>query len=520
MQFIKGTLPPHITTMRAMREYLYSKVDSQFKANPACRVVVFCVDKKSPDVKSMICHKVRYEIRCKDCKKMSEELPYGKTAGSEHFAADCTKGCIGKQIMWFDDGPYLTTDKLPEDWSRFSSDNNNLRRAFYPHVWNWFLEYVPPPGKLMLLHGLPGNERIVTEESADFTQGHHVNRDPCMRIVLVPFQAHQLPLPDSYDYDNVYVLEHVAPPASRMRRERVPEMRNSIAEADNAVFYYSQFYPEFNRFNAYINDGDAFSIGWLRALEDLYISPKEHWIALRLAGKEKLKYSYQPTIEYVNLTLMTQKIQEAPEFVSNKVQCPVATMVFLVILSGTDFFGPDFCYGIGRQTGVWDTFFERLDMFHHMVQYYRDEKSYTLERRMVLDEPLFAIFTQFCYTKKYEKAAKGLSIQAHCAKLKKKECHYPTAEDMRLYGRQAMWNANYWANACRNIYIDPYERFMDASYWGYDEKTRKVTTITATKQKPLDEVHKRHMWERRQQLEQEPIPEKRKRSAMDAVKGI
>jgi hypothetical protein len=518
MQFIKGSLPEHIKTMPQMRDYLYSKVHSEFKTTTGCQIVVLCFDKGTPDVKSMICHKTRYEIRCKECKTLP--LPYGKTAGREYFAESCTKDCINKQILWFDEGPYIVSDQLP-DWKRYSSDNNNLRRSFYPHVWNWFLDFVPPPGKLILLHGLPGNERIVTDESFDFNSGHHVNRDPTTRIILVPFQAHQLPLPVGYDYDNVYVIEHIPYPENRIRREKVPEMRNSILEADNAVFFYSQFYPQFEHFMAYINDGDAISIGLLRAKEDLYKdTKKEHWIALRLTGEEKTKYSYAPSIEYVNLTLLAQKIEESPEFVSNGFQSPIATMVFLIILSGTDFFGGDFCHGIGRESGVWDVFFSRLDMFHHMVQYYVDMTSYTKERRMVLDEELFAIFTKLCYTKKYEKAAKGTPIEIYCSKLKKKQSRYPTEDEIRLYGRQSMWNGNYWANACRNITVDPFERHMNASYWGYDGETKTITKVTAKKQKKVDEVHKRHFWKRQQKLNNKQIPEKRVKSAIDAIKGL
>jgi hypothetical protein len=65
-----------------------------------------------------------------------------------------------------------------------------------------------------------------------------------------------------------------------------------------------------------------------------------------------------------------------------------------------------------------------------------------------------------------------------------------------------------------------FERYMEESYWGYT-KDHGIVNVVASKQKPLDEVHKRHMWKRTQkQLQVVNIPEARKKNAMDAVRGI
>ena len=132
---------------------------------------------------------------------------------------------------------------------------------------------------------------------------------------------------------------------------------------------------------------------------------------------------------------------------------------------------------------------------------------------------MFAIFTKFCYTNKYERAAKGKPVEVHCAKFKDPRKRFPVDDTIRRWARQIAWNLNYWANAWRNIYPDPFEKYMGCSYWGYDEKDG-IVSVVAAKQKPLDEVHKKHMWKRQQKKGNTPIAEKRKKSAMDAVRGL
>jgi hypothetical protein len=543
MQKLKGDLPSWLKTMRNLRALLYSQANARFEAFPALQVFVMCFDRTTPEPKSMVCHTTRYERRCKLCKQ-KPAVPYGKTVGSEHFDPACERNCIGNQILWFGEGDHLNLEDLDAplpDWNRFSSDNRNLRQILYPIMMNWMLDYIPPAGKTVLISGLPCNRRMIAERQMDYnsTGANQVRGNVTTREILTPWLLGNLPLPADTDTSAVVMIRGIPPcpqyPTGHLLQQVVPEMRNDIHEADNAIFFFSKFFPDLPIHVACINDGDGISIGLLRAYEDFRGGQQplqEQWLALPVRGQQV----QEDRIEYVNLTLMVQKIESHPNFIAKGIQSPIATIVFMVILAGTDFFDGEFCFGIGHRTdwkdddakrskqtkGIWDTFLDRLDMFHHMVQYYVNVRNYSgeEERRIVLDEDLFAIFTKMCYTNKYEVSAKGKPIEVHCAKFKDPRKHFPNDQLIQRWARQIGWNLNYWANAWRGIYIDPFERYLGESYWGYT-KDSGIVNVVASKQKPLDEVHKRHMWKRTQkQLQVVNIPEARKKNAMDAVRGI
>lgn len=550
MQYIKGSLPDWVTSLDDLKRYFFSRIDQHFKSKAPCRVVVLCFDKDSPEVKRLVVHTKRYEKRCPACKAHNIELPKGRKAGQECFSPDCQRNCFENQILWSKEGPYLSlTDNdapLPR-WDLFSADSNNLRQELYPLFMNWVLEYIPLPGQMLFTHGLPCSSRVVMDYSADFHKGFHSSANVEKRTILIPWLRDNLPLDkDATNYDRVYMMKGVAPcqqyPRGHIQQEEVPDMYNTILEADNAVFFYSRFFPEFRVHMAHINDGDAISIGLLRTIEDYKGNQpaQEQWLALRYASKKGRSLLMDaegegaPTVEYVNLTLLYQKIESTPMFIKNGVQSPTATMIFLLVIADSDFFQGEFCFGIGsgptqwsddekkrnRQTmGVWDTFFSKIDMFSHLVQYYSPTKSLTEKRRIVIDEDLFAIFTEFCYSNKYEKLAKNDSVRVYCSKLKDKRKHFPGDGKMRRWARQVGWNLNYWANAFRDIYIDPFEEYLDAPYWGY-HREHGIVDVVSSKQHKLDETHKRHMW-RRMQKEKEvaPIATKKKKLAMEAIRG-
>lgn len=569
MQFLKGSLPDWVTTLRHLRSLMLSKVDQQFKSRTGCQVVVMCFDRDSPVVKKLVVHKKRYEIRCDKCKTHApREMERGTVAPDDMFSPDCERSCKDKQIMWAEQGPYLdpaaSLDQPLPDWTRFSADSRNLRREIYPLVMNWLMQYqFHAPGLMIITHGLPGKTRTVRDAQPDFDQGHHIDRDFTTRHILMPWTPQELPVhEDHHDFSRVYMIKAEHPtfehPNGMLRVEEVPEMRNNIQEADNAVFFYSRFFPEFKTCMAYINDGDAISIGLLRSCEDFTGGPqpeKEQWLALKYAKRDVASIflsmnSSVPTMEYVNLTLLYQKIQSSEDFVRRGYQSPVATLVFLLILAGSDFFQGEWCYGIGGMTswsededkrakqtpGFWDTFFEKMEMFPHLIQYYTPTKSLTERRLIVLDEELFKDFTGFCYIGKHAKSALNKrrkkdkhdgevtqdEIRLHCSKFKDERKHFPTPDKVRRWARQIQWNLNYWANAFRDIDVDPYEEHMGKPYWGY-HKDHGIVDEVSPKQKGLDEVHKRHMLKRERQKPDTERPQvvsaKRRKLAMEAIRG-
>lgn len=544
MALVKGALPDWVYSLNTLRDYLFRPIDGAFSAKTGCLIMFICFDKGTPAPKHLVEHKNRHDTRCKECKKHGD-LPWGKTAGPMFFDPECTKNCVNSQRLWFEEGPYLNlTDfdaPLPE-WSRYKIDTRNLRAELFPIIMNWVLEYMPPPGKALFTDGLPGQSKIVNDYSADWKNGYHIDSNVAKRHILVPWTMNQLPLdPKTTKYGRVYMMKGIPPchafPGGTVLREEVPDMENDILEADNAVFYFSKFFPELRTHVADINDGDAISIGLLRALEDFKGGEpvQEQWLALPYKSKKAsvlFEDGQLPRTEWVNLTLLYQKVEASPDFNRNGYQSPVATLIFLLVIADTDFF-KGYCFGIGsitewdedekkreKQTkGVWDTFFSRLDMFHHLVQYYPLTKSLTEKRQMVIDEELFAIFTRFCYTNKYEKVAKNGDIVAHCSKFKDERKRFPSDNKILRWARQIGWNLNYWANAFRNIYVDPYERYNEKPYWGYCPDLGIVDDVSPT-QKDLDEKHKKHMLKRqRKTTEIQPIPKQRKLDAVRALKG-
>lgn len=563
MQFLKGSLPDWVTTLATLRRHVMSKVDQQFKSRTGCIVVVMCFDRESPPVKKLVVHKKRYEFRCDKCKAHGPpEAPSGRTMGKEQFSPDCDRDCHSKQIMWAEEGPYIdfraSADQLLPNWSRYSADSRNLRREIYPLIMNWAMQYqFHAPGLMILTHGLPGKTQMIRDDLMTFEKGHHTNRDFTTRQILVPWVAEDLPVHEErQDFSRVYMIKADYPtpenPGGFLRLEEVVDMRNHIQEADNAVFFYSRFFPEFKSCMAYINDGDAIPIGLLRTTEDFTGGPepeKTQWLALRYKKKDTSIFmsGEVPTIEYVNLTLLYQKIEGSDDFVKRGFQSPVATIVLLCILAGSDFFKGEWCHGIGGLTewsddeikrakqapGFWDTFFSKMEMFSHLVQYYTPTKSLTERRLVVLDEELFNDYTGYCYVNKYARAAKNKrskskkdaqevttrEIELHCSKFTDERKHFPRPDKVRRWARQIQWNLNYWANGFRDIDIDPYEEHMGVSYWGYDRE-RGIVDQVSPKQKGLDEVHKKHMISRRQKEEVHmEIPEKRRKLAVESIRG-
>ena len=553
MQWVKGAFPGEfIKTERQLLNYFVGKISKLF--DKGANTVIICFDKESPAVKKMVCHTKRYERRCKLCKQC-KDLPSGQKAGPEYFHPNCERQCINNQILWHEEGPHLHVDDshpVDPDWSKFASDSRNLKYELYPRIANALLNWCPKrPGQMLFIDGLPFKQREVREYESVFDTKGFVNQAK-MRVILEPWSCEmELPLsPERTEFNKVYCIEHAG---HTVDRREIPEMQNDIHEADNAVFFFSRFFPDVRTHMAYINDGDAISIGMLRALED-FRGPEnykhEQWLCLPYKSKKKkalFPAGKAPGLQYINLTKLCQKVEATPEFVEAGVQSPIATLIFLVVLSDTDFFKGEFCFGIGGKTvphedeekrrkqtkGVWDTFFADISMYSHMVQYYPNDKTdLKVERRMVLDEELFELFTQQCYVNKYSAAAakkvkRSTSseidlVRLHCAKsVKDKRKHPPDSTVNQRWARQIAWNLNYWANAFRNIYVDPFERYNDHSYWGY-ERDYTITNVIAAKQKPLDEVYKRNFWKRRQnpnEMPVEPIADKKKQAALDLIRG-
>jgi hypothetical protein len=538
MQYVMSELPRNVRTQRDLFRYHSNLMVSNFEKFDT-KMVFACFDQKTPEVKAYVCHKDRKETRCKKCKKLPK-VQQGVVAGPEFFDPECEKKekCIDNQTLWMEQGPYFSdNDDAPItfSWMRFCRDSRNLRKEFYPRLANYLLQNLKlAPGYQLFISGLPFNTRITKEHDGDWEKGTAVRMEReiidfwngVKDIERTPDGSYELrgtPL----DFTRTIFIE------GTMFR-RAPEFDHTIHEADNAIFFFPGFFPNAKRWLYFINDGDAIPIGLLRALED-YVGPdafrRTHYLCLPKQSSGGFGIT-KKTYDVVNLSQMVQDLETKSEkFLESGVQSPVASMVFLIILSGTDFFekyaGFD---GKSRNSDAfWDTFFENTQDFSHLVQYYPNVKDHKVERRIVLDEETYREFVQAAFLKKYSDSCKKKvktdevtweMIQVHCSNLKKESFRAPDDAKIQADARRIDWNINYWVNAFRNIYIDPHRVKDGQRYYGYAPETGLVSVV-ASKQDEPDEVCKRNFGRRKKkQMEAPPaVSDKKKSLVLEMIKG-
>ena len=550
MQHVKGSLPESIVTVRDLIQYLVKAIKSQLERNNGCHTVIACFDIATVPVKRIVEYGKRKEWRCALCRKQKD---------ADTLDKDCKKDCENKRPLKFEDGPHFPLDddaRLPvpaKQWMRFAADSRNLRAEVYPRLMNCFLTEMwtsPPEGKQIIISGLPCETQVIPLEHAEWHLGYTPTTE-AERHILVPWRLDSVhvALDPRYARADMYQrVYRIITRNGRVFRSELPEMKHQIAESDNSIFYFMRFFPECG-FLFVINDGDAISIGLLRVLEDFRggVCPLQRVIALPFRGKRRpgeAAYAYT----YVNLPHLKMLIDADEQYTAAGVTNHVATLIFIIILAGTDFF-KGFCYGIGYKTeykedpekrakqnpGVWDTFHARLPMFRALVQWNVNTMipSPTTQRRIVIDEELFAIFTRYCYLDYYSSRIKSnnvdfAAVRAHCAKSKVPEKRVPSQQHLLLMVRALDWHLNYWVNACRNIDIDPFLKVNGKSYYGYTAETESgITASVYRKQLPVDEVYKRNFYKRaKRKRESKPTTEtnkkvmaKRRTDAVSALRG-
>lgn len=503
MQYLRATIPDTIVTGNDLVNHFVKKITGHFTSRNGCMVVVANFDLASPGVKKFVTHVKRHDIRCKKCKS----TPNLKL---------CEK-CESKTSFKFKDGPYIKNHMdtpLPftyDEYSRFSSDTRNLRCELYPLIVNALIQYAPPKQfQKMIINGLPFKTVSITHEDFLWETGYNASRDDS-RERVVPWEMREIPLPHiiEKEYHKVFEIEAMPPnirqPGGWIRVSENVEYQNDIHEADNAVFFFPNFFPQYNRLIS-INDGDAIPIGLLRVAEDYSGSSQIPTTILRL--KNGTPTDPQP-YDYINLTQLYTEITTWSRMVDAGVQSPVATFVFLIIISNTDFF-KNFCSGIGTMTkwksdpekrkkqkmGVWDTFFDNITLYSHMVQYYinSEKRDLGMKRRIVIDEVLFKMFYYKCYINRYMAKTKNVGVTAirvRCSKLSERN-RIPSDEVIDVKCRNITWNLQYWLNAFRNIYINPFKKINGSSYYGFLED--RISDNVYPIQEKVDEAYRRHFY--------------------------
>jgi hypothetical protein len=496
MQSLKA-IPDDIMTVQQVVTYLVNKIKSILMC-PGTQVhtVIVLVDREPPPVKRMVEHKKR------------------------HARVD---------KLHEDGGPYLPADGsglLPSPWISFASNYRLLQRELYPRLFNEFMDalrIIPAKGQSIVLHGFPGRVEYVRQY---VHEGHTLNTDRKGRAPQVYRWNEQRDLPitgqmeqDDPDlYNRVFIIEHVAPdaqwPQGFLSKREWVEAHNTIREADGAMFFYDHFYPR-DTIMFMCNDGDVFSYGMLYAYERTTLNNtfrNVHYVCLpykKQKGNEFFAPGQAPRNEYVDLNQLYVLVKNDPSMQSAGVQNHVATLVFLLIMAGSDFFQDAF-KGLGNDTVVWQTFLGCTETFSHMVQLSKAlEPDTRTPRTIVLDEDLFRLFTHYCYLTKYgkplRKRAKGkpvtyAALKVQCATGKRAQAdpdyQLPDRNTIRLWARQVHWNLMYYKNAPCGQEPDCFQQWMGLPYYPYvrDEAGEcHMTTVVSAYQRPVDEVYLRHM---------------------------
>ena len=554
MQWVKS-MPSTVTTHVHCIMYLVSFVKRLMFQIPGVRTVIVCVDGKPTPVKRMVEHAGRY----KD-KNVFRAVP-----GLAYF-------------------PQNEGDLIPTDWIRFAGNYKLLRRELYPLLFNAFMQLTPQPGQTLILSGFPGQSRPVSARPGAATWEAHVHHKQGTMLEVHLWEKGELPITKEMEkadpdlYHRVYLIENVTPcaayPEGAMRRAEWVEAKNDISEADIRIFWFEHWFQQDQHILFSINDGDVFSIALLYAYERLlsierssapsasstsfaasstsfasgagappakYTFRNRHTIMLpykQVEGQEFFAADQVPKYEYVDVNRFYELVCEyAP--LKDAVLHPVPTLVFLLILSGSDFFA-SFLKGIGTQTVVWKVFFANIAIFSHLVQISQGVMPGTrTPREVVLDEDLFIKFARFCMLEKHEgpllkklprvkkpagnnKGKTTASVlasdvpvnltvsytalqhkMAHDAKGKPKEdtaYHMPPINTLRLKCRQVKWNIKYWKNGPLGHVPSPFETWNGVPYYPYvkDERGKyHMCDVVAPWQQPVDMTMEQHLYRTR-----------------------
>jgi hypothetical protein len=499
MQFVK-VVPSDINTLDELIKYFVNIIMSLFSKYPSIARVIVQVDRAgihSP-VKSLVTHVDRY-------KKVD--------------VLDATKG------PWL---PTKGTGLIPSPWLGFSASGPLMRRELYPRIFNAIMGdgYVKlKEGQSIILHGFPGRGEYVSRHAerpyesvgsaaAATTETEQVRLWLNSELPITPVDERR----DRDLYNRIYYVERKPPceewPRGVILKKEWKEAKNDVGEADVAIVYYDHFYP-YETYMIVINDGDAFPILLLYAIERHMADNNmrgRHILRLpfkKAAGTEFFAEGRVPRHEYVDINQLFCLIKDDKQMLAAGVQHRILTMVFLIVMSGTDFL--KHCMkGLGAEKVVWETFRSKMPMFRHMVQMPKGVPSHTrAQRDIVMDEDAFRQFVYYCYLQKYGKSARGKKkitltydvLAAKCASLKKSrdgDTQYmlPQRNQIRVWSRQVLWNLLYWKNGFLGSEYapDPFERYDGLPYYGYEKDPEpRIAGYVSARQKPVDETMAQHL---------------------------
>lgn len=434
--------------------------------------------------------------------------------------------------------PYLDRDGSalrPNDWIRFAANQELLRRELYPRLYNAFMScrfFTPWVGQNLILSGFPGRshyETLYVERPWEsFTNGNG-------QVWQIRYWDEQRELPirerdernDPELYHRAYMVQNICPcaeyPQGGLVRAEWTEGKCALSEADVRMFWFDHFFST-EHIMFYCNDGDVFSVGGMYARERLLTAPSvkavgngdetqkrgtyhfrnRHTVCMPNKAKKGPKAAQGP-LQYINLNMFYALVCEYPPFRAAGVANPMATLVFMLILSESDFV-PNFLFNMGTQTVVWKTFMENLPMFTHLVQVndLAGQGHTRRPRSIIMDEKLFKTFVRYCYLSKVTNSAKfkkGKVRKLSYDDLKnrtrsdQKESrkHLPEPNEIRLRCRQIEYNLTLWRNGPLGFEPDPFQKWFGLPYFPYDRDPEtgapKLVDVVSPRDRCADEAY-------------------------------
>lgn len=501
MKYVKVLVDPEgrIHGREAIVEYFVGRVrDLLLDVNSTLRDLIIMVDMKPPVVKRLVAHKKRYAD--------GERLP--------------SPGDRSKR--------YLDDAGRAQNWRPFCSNYHLLQRELYPELFNAFMScrfFTPAPGQTLILSGFPGRTALV--EGAPH------------KLEVKLWSPHELPITKRMEredrdlYCRTYLVRGFG--NGEIQREEWIAARNNIAESDVRMFWFDHFYQQ-HHIVFYTGDGDVLSLGVAYAFErrtGIHLAPtpgarrkyefrNRHTVCLPYLKKQKSEgladalAAPRQREEWVNLNLLYALMREYPPLVEAGVQNPVMTMVFLIILSGSDFVNKAM-HGLGSQTIIWATLLQNASIFSHMVMCSEGVVGATrTQRTLVIDEDAFRLFVRYCYLAAHEPHRKKLGVKRltyeqlrertqHMADMKTPQkdtrYHLPDSNTIRRNCRATLWNLLYWRNGPLGYVPDPFEQWQALPYFPYRRNARgkgEQTDVVSPKPKPVDRTMEQHLYRFRQ----------------------
>lgn len=524
MQWIKS-VPDKENTMDKMIQYFVEQVRGIMqRKGSTIKTCIVLVDGVALPVKRLVAHAKRYS---------------------------------GVEVYPSAGAPYLDRDGSalrPDPWIRFAANQELLRRELYPRLFNAFMScrfFTPWVGQNLILSGFPGRshyETLYVERPWEsFTNGDG-------QVWQIRYWDEQRELPirerDERDdpdlYHRAYMVQNICPcaeyPQGGLVRAEWVEGKSSLSEADVRMFWFDHFFST-EHIIFYCNDGDVFSVGGMYARERVLSAPSfrmtggdgdetqkrgtyhfrnRHTVCMPNKAQKGPKAAKGP-LQYINLNVFYALVCEYPPFRAAGVANPMATLVFMLILAGSDFV-PKFLFDMGMEKVVWKTLLDNLPMFTHLVQINDlagQGSTRARPRSVIMDEKLFKTFVRYCYLSKVVNSAdfkKGKVRKLSYDDLKNRthqkesQKHLPDPNKIRLRCRQIEYNLLLWRNGPLGFEPDPFQTWFGLPYFPYarDPETGAPQLVDAVspRDRCADEAYACNLYRVKvegKQLYQEPV---------------